>query len=282
MTENNSQSTNIFAQQSQSKLESLSKDLGFDIPVDLAQLPSKGLVYAVEHPFCGSEQVEVKCMTTREEDLITSRALIKKGTVITELLKSCLMNKSVNVDTLLVGDRNALLITIRVSGYGSDYVVEIECPDCSEKFKNTFKLDALTIKRLGTNPDSPNSNQFSYTLPLSGLNIKFKLLTGADEFEITQEAEKKKKVGMQTDNVISRRLFYSIMSVNGETDKNKIARIVSNLRAGDSLALRKHIDSVEPGVDMNQQVTCQHCGAGSEVDVPIGPTFFWPDYGSKG
>src|SRR3990167_11073618 len=211
MTETKVPQANIFAQQSQSKLESLSKDLGFYIPVDLVQLPSKGLVYPVEHPFCDLEEVETKCMTAREEGLITSRALIKKGTVITELLKSCLMNKAVNVDTLLVGDRNALLITIRVSGYGSDYVVEIECPDCSEKFKNTFRLDSLVIKRLGATSDAPNTNSFSYTLPVSKLNIKFKLLTGADELEISQEAEKKKKLGVQVDNMVTRRLFYSIL-----------------------------------------------------------------------
>src|SRR3990167_609599 len=269
---------NVFSKQ-QTKLESLSKELGFDIPVDMVSLPSKGLLYPPEHPFSSAEEVEVRCLTAKDEDVLTSRALIKKGTVITELLKGCLLNKAVDVDSLLVGDRNALLISIRVSGYGPEYVVEIECPDCTEKFKNVFRLDNLLIKRLGTQPDIQNQNLFSVALPLSKLSAKIKLLTGADELEISQEVEKKKKLGFQTDNLITRRLLSSIVSLNNEQDRGKLARMVLNLRAGDSLFLRKFIDSVEPGVNMVQRVTCKSCDSSAEVDVPIGPTFFWPDFG---
>jgi len=259
------------------KLES--KDLGIEIPVDLVTLPSRGSVYGPEHPFHNVEETEIRCMSAKEEDLLTSRALIKKGTVVTELLKACLLNKAVDVDSLLVGDRNALLIAIRVSGYGPEYSVRIECPNCGEQFDNSFSLANLKIKRLSIEPTIPNSNVFSFKLPSSGWDVQFKLFTGADDLLLSQDAEKRKKMGLQIDNLVTRRLVYSLTSINGETDKQKISRMVSSLRAGDSLALRRYIDQIEPGVDMNQEAQCKSCGDSSTVDVPVGPTFFWPDFG---
>ena len=272
-------SENIF-NQTNKKLETLSNEVGFNIPVESVSLPSKGLIYPPEHPFHLTEETEIRCMSARDEDILTSRALIKKGTVISELLKSCLLNKSVDVDSLLVGDRNALLIAIRVSGYGSSYSVKIECSECSEQFDNDFSLNGLAIKRLGVEPVSVGQNLFNFRLPISGQDIQFKLLTGVDDLMLTQQADKQKKLGSQIDNSISRRIFQCIVSVSGETDRGKLNRIVSNLRAGDSLALRRYIEKIEPGVEMKQEATCKQCGGVSTVDVPLGATFFWPDYGN--
>ena len=268
---------NVF-QQTNKKLETLSKELNFDIPIDSVFLPSKGLIYPPEHPFHMCEETEIRCLTAKDEDILTSAAFIKKGTVISEVLKSCLINKSIDVDTLLNGDRNALLISIRASGYGATYSVKIECPDCSESFDNDFSLSGLKIKRLGVEPTSLGQNLFSFRLPISNQDVEFRLLTGADDLLLTQEAEKRKKLGTQVDNSMTRRLFQSIVSVGGETDRGKLSKIIANLRAGDSLALRRYVDKIEPGVEMKQEATCKHCGGVSVVNVPLGPTFFWPDY----
>jgi hypothetical protein len=262
------------------KLSGLSQEVGFDIPVESVTLPSRGLAYAPDHPLCNEDSVEIKCMTAKEEDLLTSRALIKNGTVISQLLRSCILNKTVDPDDMLVGDRNAVLIAIRVTGYGSEYAVKIGCPSCSEEYDNEFSLSGLKVKPLTGTPATPNANLFEYTLPLSGLKIHFKLLTGRDELEISKVSDKKKKLQTQIDNSITSRLLYSIVSVGGETDRNKIAKVVNNMRAGDSRALRKHIDSIEPGVEMRQSSTCPHCNEESEVNVPLGITFFWPDLGN--
>lgn len=273
MTDNIFKQTNV-------RLETMSKELGMDIAQELCVLPSNGLLYPPEHAFHHLENVELRPMSAREEDLLSSRALIKKGTVITELIRSCLLNKSVDVDSLLIGDRNAILIAIRVSGYGSEYEVKIECPECGESYDNAFSLNGLTIKRLSAEPIVPNSNFFSFRLPLSGIEVQFRLLTGADDFLISQEADKKKKLGGQIDNIVTRRLFHSVVSMGGESDRGKLARLTQNMRAGDSLALRRYIDSIEPGVIMKQESVCKHCGVSSEVDVQLSATFFWPDLGS--
>jgi hypothetical protein len=250
---------------------------GFDVPIESVTLPSKGLAYPIGHPLNNEEVVEIKCMTAKEEDLLTSRALIKNGTVISELLKSCMLNKSINPDEMLVGDRNALLIAIRITGYGDSYTAKVTCGHCGDSYENEFSLTGLKILPLSSTPLSPNSNLFSFILPLSKKEVVFRLLTGQDEFEISQESDRKKKIHILADNAVTSRLFHSVISIGDEADKNKIRTMVSNMRAKDARALRKHIDSIEPGVEMKQATTCPHCSEVSEVTVPLGLSFFWPD-----
>jgi hypothetical protein len=166
-------------------------------------------------------------MTAKEEDILTSRALIKKGTVITELLKSCLVDKNIDPDSLISGDRNAIMTAVRITGYGSDYTVDIDCPACSEKSKQNFKLTELGIKRLEIEPVEIGKNLFEFKLPVSGKTIRFKFLTGKDEQEITVTAERKRKQGQQSDNLITQKLMYSVVAVDGTTDKVKVQSFVA-------------------------------------------------------
>jgi hypothetical protein len=249
------------------------------VPVELVTLPSKGAVYPVGHPLCNEQAVEIRCMSGRDEDVLSSKALIKNGTVISQLLKNCIMNKLINPDQMLTGDRNAILIGLRVTGYGSEYHVKVSCPECEKDFENAFSLGNLTLKPLTAAPLQPNMNLFSFILPSSNAEVHFRLLTGEDEQEIGKILEGKRKLGGQIESAVTTRLVSSIISINGETDRQKINQYVLNMRAGDARAFRKYIDDIEPGVDMTQPITCPHCDAQSEVTMPLGMTFFWPDAG---
>ena len=113
-------------------------DFGFEVPVESVPLPSKGTVYDADNPLHGKETLEIKAMTAKDEDILTSRALIKKGTVITHLLKSCLIDKTINPEHMLSGDRNAIMTALRVTGYGPEYTVEVDCPACGERSKQNL------------------------------------------------------------------------------------------------------------------------------------------------
>ena len=115
-------------------------DFGFDIPTEVIPLPSNGVIYPQESPLHMKDSVEIRAMTARDEDILTSRALIKKGTVITELIKSCLIDKTIDVDEMVSGDRNAIMTALRITGYGSEYKVEVDCPACGERSKQDFNL----------------------------------------------------------------------------------------------------------------------------------------------
>lgn len=251
-------------------------ELGMDIPVETVPLPSQGKVYPEGSSLHGKETIDIRAMTTREEDILTSRALIKKGTVITELIKSCVLDRSINVNDMISGDRNALMVAIRITGYGAEYDAELECTACQNKEKHNFRLDQLGIKRLAIEPARPGENVFMLSLPVSKKNVAFKFLTGRDEEEILLTQERMKKVQSQSETLVSNRLRYSLVEVEGKTDKALINAFVQKMPARDSLTLRKYMEANEPGVDMTQRVVCSACGHEEEVQIPIGINFFWP------
>jgi len=252
-------------------------DFGFEIPVESVPLPSSGLVYSSDSPLHLQETVDIKAMTAKEEDILTSRALIKKGTVITTLLNSCLVDKNISVQEMLSGDRNAIMVALRITGYGAEYTAEVDCPACGFKSKQEFDLSEMPIKRLELKPVQEGQNVFEFKLPVTKKNVHFRFLTGADEEELLVLQERKKKIGSLTDSIVTTKLQYSILSIDGKTDKNLISSFIRNMPARDSLALRKFIDNNEPGIEMKAHMSCPSCHEQSEVRIPLGASFFWPD-----
>ena len=161
---------------------------------------------------------------------------------------------------------------------GSDYTVDVDCPACGASNKNEFDLSELAIKRLEVSPVTEGANLFEIQLPVTKKSVQVKFLTGHDEQDITQTAARKKKQGLQkNDTMITDRLIRSIVAVEDIRDKNKIGVFVRNMPARDSLALRKFLDNYEPGIEMKAWMTCTSCHEHSEVRLPLGASFFWPD-----
>jgi hypothetical protein len=251
-------------------------DFGYEVPVESVPLPSRGVVYPNTSPLHGQETIDIRAMTAREEDILTSRALIKKGTVITNLLQSCIVDKKISVPEMLAGDRNAVMVALRITGYGSEYVSEAECPTCNAKSKQEFDLSQLSVKPLEIDPVANGENSFEFTLPVTKKKVLFKFLTGLDEEEIVQIQERKKKTGAIADSLVTTRLQYAVTSVDGKTDKALISNFIRNMPAKDSLSLRSFIDKHEPGIDMKVFMDCPSCSETSEIRMPMGAAFFWP------
>ena len=168
----------------------LRDEFGLEIPVENVPLPSKGIIYPPDHPLHMQETLQIRSMTAREEDILTSKALIKKGTVINELIKSCLIDKRINPNDMILGDRNAVMVSLRITGYGADYAIEVGCPSCGEKSKQQFDLSALPIQRLTQDPIAQGSNVFEAKMPKvrendPELTIRYRHMTGTDETNIT-------------------------------------------------------------------------------------------------
>ena len=97
----------------------------YKFPTEVVDLPSKGYFYIDGHPL-SSGKVEVKYMTAKEEDILTSQNLIKQGTVIDILLQALIVDKTINVQDLLIGDKNAIMVAARILGYGKEYEFEYD------------------------------------------------------------------------------------------------------------------------------------------------------------
>ncbi len=250
-------------------------DPNYSPPVSSVKLPSKGLVYPPESPLYMLESVDIKSVTAKEENILSSPVLIKKGVVLTTLMQACITNRSINPDKMLVGDRNAILTAIRISAYGPQYGARVTCPECGEAADADFDLARLTLKTLDVAPaDGPGTNVFTYTLPVSKREVRFKLLDAESVNQLEKDIEAIKKKTGQEQNV-TMRLAAQVLSMTGVEPKN-LVRALSDLAARDSRSLRVYMDEIAPGVDMSQEYECDSCGKTSEVEIPIGTEFFWP------
>ena len=255
-------------------------DLAFAAPTLFVELPSKGKFYKSGNSLHGKETLEIKFMTAKEEDILTSKALIKKGIVLDRLLESVLVDKSVSTSDLLVGDRNALLIDARISGFGSKYVTSVACPACNTVAKHSFLLDENKKLFDGTVPEHLadkvkhiEGKLFSIILPQTGVDIHIRLMDGSDEKAIMQITEANKNSTIDSSNTQQLKLL--IDSAEGEKDKKLISQFVDVMPVRDSRFLKEAYKAITPNVDLTQQFECKACDYSADIEVPFNLEFFW-------
>ena len=112
-------------------------------PTEVIDLPSLGKVYPKDSPLAEGK-LEIKYMTTKEEDILMSENLIKKGLVIDKLLDSLIVTEGVKQENLILGDKNAALVASRILAYGPEYTCEIENPNGGGKFTQDFLYQRTT------------------------------------------------------------------------------------------------------------------------------------------
>ena len=252
-----------------SNQESVSQMDVIETPFDVLELPSKGLLYPGR-----PSTVKVEYLTAKDENILTSPNLIKSGKVIDYLLENKVKSKEIPVNQMLIGDRNAIMIWLRATGYGEMYPVKMTDPETFEEFETEIDLSKLKTKELTVQPNE--NNEFSFELPRSKKTIKFKLLTVADESAITKQTEQRSKVTKSlVSNALTYRLQAQIKEVDGNRDPNYIARFIDVMPAYDSLKFREYSDEIEPGIEMEVEVE----GPSGTFQSPftIGLNFFWPN-----
>ena len=152
-------------------------------PSEVIDLPSEGRLYSKDHP-CSNGKIEIKYMTAKEEDILTSQNLIKKGVVIDTLINSLIITEGVTSNDLLIGDKNAVMVAARILAYGPEYVCEIKDPNTGNDITQTFNLADCPFKKL---PEGIKENKFEVELPVSKSKVVFKLLTGLEEKNIEDD-----------------------------------------------------------------------------------------------
>jgi len=239
------------------------------MPTEAVDLPSKGLLYPKSNPL-SSGNLEMKYMTAREEDILTNQSYIQKGIVLDKLLQSLIVS-DIDYNDLIIGDKNAIMIAARVLGYGKDYSFQYKGQEV------TVDLTTMQDKPLDESLISQGINEFKFTLPKSGTNLTFKILTHGDELKIDRELEGLKKINKDNVPELSTRLKYMITSIEDNREPKVIRGFVDNyLLAQDSRALREYIRRIQPDVDLKFDFDGPN-GVEEGVALPIGLSFFWPD-----
>ena len=241
----------------------------YKFPTEMVELPSKGYFYADGHPL-SSGKVEVKYMTAKEEDILTSQNLIQQGIVLDKLLQSLVVDKSIKLDDMLIGDKNALMVAARILGYGKEYEFN------SDGVEQSVDLSILEPVEMDFDKFTKGQNEFNFKLPNSEREITFKLLTSGDEKNISAETKAKEKISKEQSFELTTRLKNMILSVDGNSEKAYINNFVDNeFLSRDSLAFREYLTSVTPDVDMTTKVK-NTAGRETEVVIPVTLRFFWP------
>lgn len=254
----------------------------FAVPTTFVELPSRGMFYPEGHPLYNQETVEIKFMTAKEEDILTSTSLIKNNLVFERLISSILIDKSIDPKTLLTGDRNAIILEARKTAYGADYETSFNCPSCSQKIEYKFNLDFFQNKELIFDEIEgvalTGDGLFQVELPVSKISVEVKLLNVREESILNKEIDKKMKGkgARGTERNATDNLKSFIRRVNGTDDIGVVHSFIENMPAADARYVRKIYKELVPDIDMTHEFACEKCGEIADLEVPLNVEFFWP------
>jgi hypothetical protein len=240
----------------------------YNAPFDVVPLPSKGKLYKSR-----KANIKLAYMTTADENILTSPNLLKNGEFLEILINRKLLEPELRYKDLLPGDRNAIMLWLRATAYGEMYPVTLY-DENDEPFDVEINLNELKTIELNVEPDE--DGLFSFVMPISKANVRFKLLTCGDIDDIEKILENEKEMNIPVNNANTYKLENMIVEFNGETNKTMIRDFVNYMRIGDSKAFNKYVDAIDAGVDLNIEVGTP--GGGSvKTFLPLNLGFFWPD-----
>ena len=248
--------------------------LQFIVPTEVIDLPSRGKFYPPGHPLHNVDSIEIRHMTAKEEDILTSTSLLRKGTALDKVVQSVIVDKRVAVDDLLLGDKNSIIVHSRMFGYGNEYSTNLTCPKCTAPFTHSFDLESVGVKDYESelvkyDIELTENNTFVMELPRSKTVVEFRLLTTRDEKRLLSKAKSISSIQL---------LEAIVVSLNGQTDGFYVKRAIAHLPIMDATVLKRVYSKIIPDLDMTQEVECPECGNSSEMGVPLDANFFWPEF----
>ena len=183
--------------------DAMYNDVDPNVQYDLIPLPSKGEAYKFK-----IDRVPVGYLTAADENLITSPNLYESGNITSILLKKKILSKQINVDDLISGDVDAIMVFLRGTSYGNEFPIVATDPKTGEKIETSVDLSKLKYKPFTLKGDE--NGYFDFKLPRLGSSLKFKFLTKKEE-RLLQKINKKETQGV------------SVYEINDAIDKIKNA-----------------------------------------------------------
>jgi len=252
--------------------------LNFVAPTEIVDLPSKGEGYPEEHPLNGKDFIEIRYMTARDEDTLSNQSLIRKGIALERVLKNIIVDANIDPLSLLVCDRNAILIQARATAYGANYDAIVSCPKCATKNMMTFDLMKPKVEG-GLTEDSMKvvkyvgNGLYETKMPGTKFTVRFRLANGEDESRIMEMAIENRTIEFGAVEQYKK----MIKSVENFTEKEVIESYVDNMIVTDASHLKMCLKSCTKNIRISETLVCKKCANEQEVDVPFGTDFFWPN-----
>ena len=248
----------------------------YDFPTEVISLPSQGKCYPESNPL-SKGTVEIKYMTAKEEEILASQNLIRKGVVLDKLFEAIIVDKNVNIDDILIGDKNAIMLAARILGYGPEYIIEV-ASGYDETEQVTVDLSKVQTKEVDFSKlNSENLYEFTTT---DGIELEFSLLSHGDEKKIDADVKALKRLNKSKDSVSSElttRYRYLIKSVDGDNNVSTITKFINNrFLTRDTRKFREYINEIQPDIKMEFEFENSNTGEKEVKPIPMGVGFFWP------
>jgi hypothetical protein len=246
----------------------------YEFATEIVSLPSQGLCYPESNPLSKGE-IELKYMTAREEEILTSQSLIKKGVVLDKLFEAIIVDKAINPDDIVLGDKNAIMLATRILGYGPEYKVQIQT-SVGEVDEVSVDLGKVKTKDIDFTKLT-RENKYTFKTSL-GNQLVFKLLTHGDEKKIDADVTAMKRLNKDSGgSELTTRYRYMLVSVDGKEDTKSITDFINNkFLSKDTKAFREHLKTLQPDIKMEFDYTDPENGETEVRSIPMGVGFFWP------
>jgi hypothetical protein len=239
------------------------------IAYDVVTLPSQGIYYENR-----KKSVKVAYLTASDENILSAPSLIQNNMVVEELIKRKVLDKDISIDDLVEEDRQAILIFLRNTAFGSEYKISAIDPKTGNNFEFKYDLSTLKIKDFKLQEDI--NGEYSYTFPVSQVDITFKFLTKKQQDELEKIQTSWNGIGVPP--VKTKELEFMVRSVKGIKDPLQIKNFVENLPILDSQSFRKFINENKPGIDLVAKVNTPS-GEETNITIGFGVEFFRPFFG---
>jgi hypothetical protein len=238
----------------------------FNLPHDVVMLPSGGVFYKSK-----KKSVKVGYLTAADENLLLSTGRLGSGGIVMSLLRNKLYEHDLRPDELLEGDVEAILIYLRNTSFGPEYNITLTDPATGKKFQHTLLLEELNIKQTPDKPD--NDGFFNTKLPKSGTNVKLKMLTYSEIYELDKMSEQ------YPDNMVAPKITWrlnkQIVEVNGNQSKEEIAKFIESMPIMDSKYIRTFLKDNQPSLDLRKTAVAPS-GELVSFEITFGVEFFRP------
>lgn len=166
----------------------------FSDSFDVIPLPSKGECYDSH-----LSTIAVSYLTANDENMIVSPNLYRDGLILDYLLRAKIKNTNIDPDDLLEGDREAIILWLRATGYGTKYPITVTDNKTGIEFDTTVDLTQIKHKPFVLKGDE--NGYFDFTLPISKDKIKFRFLTHADNKQI-EEIEREEQNNIKKERLV--------------------------------------------------------------------------------
>ena len=240
------------------------------IAYDVVELPSKGIYYPTK-----KKSLKVAYLTASDENILSSPNFIAQSMVVEELLKRKVIDRDVNVEELVQEDREAILIFLRNTAFGTEYRMTAMDPKTGDEFEVMIDLGTVGVKDFDLTPDE--NGEYEYFLPQSKIPITFKFLDQKQEVEL-------KKLSAEWDQsavapVKTKKLEMMIKSLDGRRDQMEIYSFINNkMPLKESQDFQKYVNDKKPGLNLIFPIETPSKET-INARVGFGVEFFRPFYG---